>query len=118
MFHDDQIRVAATCVRVPVYRSHSESLTIETERPLSPDEAREILRKAPGVQVVDDPAADVYPMPLDTSDQDDVFVGRIREDISCAGHGLNLWVCGDQIRKGAATNAVQIAELLVKYDMI
>lgn len=118
MFHDDQIRVAATCVRVPVYRSHSESLTIETERPLSPDEAREVLRKAPGVTVVDDPANDVYPMPLDTSDQDNVFVGRIREDISCPGHGLNLWVCGDQIRKGAATNAVQIAELLVEYGMI
>ncbi len=118
MFHDDQIRVAATCVRVPVYRSHSESLTIETERPLSLDEAREVLRKAPGVTVVDDPANDVYPMPLDTSDQDNVFVGRIREDISCPGHGLNLWVCGDQIRKGAATNAVQIAELLVEYGMI
>ncbi len=118
MFHDDQIRVAATCVRVPVYRSHSESLTIETERPLSPDEAREVLRHAPGVTVVDDPGAGVYPMPLDTSDQDNVFVGRIREDISCSGNGLNLWVCGDQIRKGAATNTVQIAELLIKKGLI
>ena len=118
MFHDDSIRVAATCVRVPVYRSHSESLCIETQLPLSPEQARDILRQAPGVQVHDDPANGVYPMPLDTSGQDDVFVGRIREDISCPGHGLNLWVCGDQVRKGAATNAVQIAELLIKENLI
>ncbi len=107
--------VNCTCVRVPVMRSHSESITLEFERPLSPEEARAILAEAPGVKVVDDPANLRYPMPLDTSDQDLIYVGRIRSDIS-APEGVNsltFWCCGDQIRKGAATNAVQIAEYLV-----
>ena len=85
-------------MRVPVLRSHSEALTIETERPLTPDEARELLRNAPGVKVVDEPSLKRYPMPLDTSDQDLIYAGRIRVDESAEGNGLVLWVCGDQIR--------------------
>lgn len=115
IMHLPNMRVNCTCVRVPVMRSHSESITVEFERPLSPDEAREILSEAPGVRVVDDPANLRYPMPLETSDQDLIYVGRIRRDLS-APEGVNaltLWCCGDQIRKGAATNAVQIAEHLV-----
>jgi aspartate-semialdehyde dehydrogenase len=112
ILHLPDLRVSCTCVRVPVLRSHSESLTIETERPLSPDEARAILEKAPGVKVIDSPANKAYPMPLFASDQDLIHVGRIRRDDSAepGRNGLVLWVCGDQIRKGAATNAVQIAE--------
>ena len=113
--HLPALRANCTCVRVPVMRSHSESITAEFERPITADEAREILSAAPGVKVVDDPAALAYPMPLDTSDQDLIYVGRIREDIS-ADDGVNsltFFCCGDQIRKGAATNAVQIAEYLV-----
>lgn len=113
MLHDDSIQISTTCVRVPVFTSHSESLQIETEKKLTAAQARELLAKAPGVQVKDDPASLIYPMPLDTSGQDDVFVGRIREDISHP-NGLALWVAGDQLRKGAATNTVQIAELLIK----
>lgn len=115
IMHLPQVRVNCTCVRVPIMRSHSESITLEFENPLSPDEAREILSTAPGVKVVDDPANLRYPMPLDTSDQDLVFVGRIRCDLSAADgvNGLTFFCCGDQIRKGAATNAVQIAEYLV-----
>jgi aspartate-semialdehyde dehydrogenase len=117
MFHDESIGVCATAVRVPVYRSHSESINIETEKPLSAEEAREILKKAPGVIVVDDPGSSRYPMPLDASDKDEVFVGRIRKDISCE-NGLALWISSDQIRKGAATNTIQIAELLIKEGLI
>ncbi|CCO09407.1 aspartate-semialdehyde dehydrogenase [Desulforamulus hydrothermalis] len=117
IMHDDNIQITATTVRVPVYRSHSESINIETERKLTAAAAKEILAQAPGVIVQDDIADNIYPMPLYTSHQDEVFVGRIREDNSIA-HGLNLWVVGDQIRKGAATNAVQIAELLLKYDCL
>lgn len=115
IMHLPEVRVNCTCVRVPIMRSHSESITLEFENPLSPDEAREILSTAPGVKVVDDPANLRYPMPLDTSDQDLVFVGRIRRDLSAADgvNGLTFFCCGDQIRKGAATNAVQIAEYLV-----
>ncbi|MBR3317322.1 MAG: aspartate-semialdehyde dehydrogenase [Atopobiaceae bacterium] len=112
--HLPNLRVNCTCVRVPIMRSHSESITAEFERPITPDEARAALEAAPGVKVVDDPAAMRYPMPLETSDQDLVFVGRIRRDTS-APDGVNaitFFCCGDQIRKGAATNAVQIAELL------
>ena len=114
IMHLPEVRVNCTCVRVPVMRSHSESITCEFERPISPDEAREILASAPGVKVVDDPANLGYPMPLDTSDQDLVYVGRIRRDLSAPDgvNSLTFWCCGDQIRKGAATNAVQIAELL------
>lgn len=114
IMHDDTIAITATTVRVPVYRSHSESVNIETDRKLTAGEARKVLSAAPGVIVIDNPAGKEYPMPLFCSDKDEVFVGRIREDNSI-DKGLNIWVVADQIRKGAATNAVQIAELLVKY---
>lgn len=107
-----ELMVNCTCVRVPVYCSHSESITIETERELTPEKARELLAKAPGVRVADDPARLLYPMPVDTSGQDLVFVGRIRRDISTDRPSLSFWCCGDQLRKGAATNAVQILEIL------
>lgn len=106
---EPELRISATTVRVPVFRSHSESINIETEKSLSPEEAREILRAAEGVVVVDDPEAMQYPMPLYAAGKDPVYVGRIRKDPSVPS-GLNLWVVGDQIRKGAALNAVQIAE--------
>jgi len=114
IMHAPSLRVSCTCVRVPVFRSHSEALTIETERPLSPDEARAILKDAPGVKLIDSPLDKEYPMPLFSSDQDLVHVGRIRRDFSLeeGRNGLVLWVCGDQLRKGAATNAVQIAEIV------
>jgi aspartate-semialdehyde dehydrogenase len=110
---DDSIQVTATTVRVPVFYGHSEAVNIETERKLTPDEARRILAKAPGVKVVDDPAKNEYPMALDAAGQDLTLVGRIREDFSIA-NGLNFWVVADNLRKGAATNAVQIAELLIR----
>ena len=109
---DHSITVTATTVRVPVYIGHSESVNIETERKLTANEARALLSTAPGVQVYDDPAHAVYPMPLDAVGKDEVYVGRIREDESIP-NGLNLWVVADNLRKGAALNAVQIAELLV-----
>jgi aspartate-semialdehyde dehydrogenase len=112
ILHDQDLKMSVTAVRVPVIRSHSESVNIETERKLTPDEARSILARAPGVVVEDDPAGLKYPMPLLASYRDEVFVGRIRDDLS-SDRGLNLWLAGDQLRKGAATNAVQIAELLV-----
>lgn len=115
ILHAPNMRITATTVRVPVYRSHSESINIETERKLTAPEVKELLAKAPGVVVQDDPAQNIYPMPIDTSHKDEVFVGRIREDNS-HDSAINLWVAGDQIRKGAATNSVQIAELLVKYQ--
>ena len=110
---DDSIQVTATTVRVPVFYGHSEAVNIETERKLTPEEARQILAKAPGVKVVDNPAKNEYPMPLDAAGQDLTLVGRIREDFSIA-NGLNFWVVADNLRKGAATNAVQIAELLIR----
>lgn len=113
ILHCPGLQVNCTCVRVPVFRSHSESITIETERKLTVEKARELLASAPGVKLVDDPANNLYPMPVDSSDQDLVFAGRIREDFT-APNALQLWVCGDQVRKGAATNAVQIAELVAK----
>ncbi|MGN9234984.1 aspartate-semialdehyde dehydrogenase [Atopobiaceae bacterium HCP3S3_D6] len=115
IMHLPDLRVNCTCVRVPVMRSHSESITVEFERPITPDEARVALAAAPGVKVVDDPANLRYPMPLETSDQDLVYVGRVRRDLSAPDgvSSLTFWCCGDQIRKGAATNAVQIAEYLV-----
>ena len=118
IMHLPELAVCCTCVRVPVLRSHSESVTLEFERDITLDEAREALAAAPGVKLVDDRAAenahDRYPMPLDTSDQDLVWVGRLRRDISNpnAARGITFWCVGDQIRKGAATNAVQIAKLL------
>jgi aspartate-semialdehyde dehydrogenase len=110
---DDSIRVTATTVRVPVFYGHSEAVNIETERKLTPAGARQILSGAPGVKVVDDPAKFKYPMPLDAAGQDLTFVGRIREDFSIE-NGLNFWVVADNLRKGAATNAVQIAEILIQ----
>ena len=119
IMHLPELRVNCTCVRVPVLRSHSESITLEFERDITVEEAREILAAAPGVKLVDDLDAenvhDRWPMPLDTSDQDLIYVGRVRRDISNPDpkRGITFWCCGDQIRKGAATNAVQIAQLLV-----
>lgn len=112
IMHSD-VKCSAMCVRVSSLRAHSESVWIETERPLSVEEAREALSKAPGVTLRDDPATQTYPMPLYTAGTDDVYVGRIRKDIS-NDNGLTLWLSGDQIRKGAALNAVQIAEYLIK----
>lgn len=117
ILHNPELKVNCTCVRVPVYRSHSESITIETEKEISPEKARELLKNAAGVKLVDDAHNKQYPMPLDTSDQDLIYVGRIRKDIS-KENSLVLWCCGDQVRKGAATNAVQIAELLVKENLV
>ncbi len=110
---DSSIKVTATTVRVPVFRGHSESVNIELERPLSANEARALLAKAPGVIVMDDPKRNIYPMPLDATGNDAVYVGRIREDKSVE-HGLNLWIVSDNLRKGAALNAIQIAEELIK----
>jgi len=109
---DDSIRVTATTVRVPVYVGHSESVNIETEKKLTANEARAILSEAPGVLLYDDPAHKVYPMPIDVAGKDEVFVGRIREDESIP-NGLNLWIVADNLRKGAALNAIQIAEELI-----
>ena len=113
IMHLPELNVSCTCVRVPVMRSHSISVQLKFDRPVSVEEAREVLAKAPGVKLVDDLKNKQYPMPLDTSGQDIVFVGRIRPDLTDA-NGLCLWCCGDQVRKGAATNCIQIAELLVK----
>ncbi len=112
IMEDDSIRVSATTVRVPVFHCHSESVNIETERKLAPNEARAILSTAPGVLVYDDPQRKLYPMPIDAAGQDAVYVGRIREDGSIP-NGLNLWVVSDNLRKGAALNAIQIAEELI-----
>ena len=113
IMHLPELLVSCTCVRVPVVRSHSISATMHFDRPISVAEAREAIANAPGCRLVDDLGNKQYPMPLDTSDQDIVIVGRIRPDLTdpC---GLSLWCCGDQVRKGAATNAIQIAELLIK----
>ena len=113
MLHDDSLRITCTCVRVPVLRAHSESLNLEFEEEITPAEARAILDAAPGVKVMDDPAAKLYPMPVEAAEEYDVRVGRIRQDISRSDRrGLELFVSGDQVLKGAALNAVQIAELL------
>lgn len=111
ILEDDSIRAVATCVRVPVFNGHCEALFAEFEKPISPQHARDILAAAPGVKVVDNLGADEYPMPISVSGQDDVFVGRIRADESVP-NGLAMFVAGDNIRKGAATNAIQIAEAL------
>ena len=113
ILHLPDLKVSCTCVRVPVVRSHSVSVVLRTREKISVERARELIAKAPGCRLVDDLKNRVYPMPLDTSDQDIVFVGRIRDDLTDE-RGLNLWCCGDQVRKGAATNTVQIAELLLK----
>jgi aspartate-semialdehyde dehydrogenase len=113
----EEVGISATCARVPVISGHSESINVQTTRDLSPDDCRALLAEAPGVVVVDEPAAGRYPTAIDAAGRDDVFVGRVRRD---PGHErcLNLWVVGDNLRKGAATNAVQIAELLVERDLV
>ncbi len=112
ILHLPDLVVSCTCGRVPVGRSHSVSVVVRTQEKISVEKARELLKDAPGVKLVDDLKNKQYPMPLDTSNQDLVYVGRIRDDLTDA-KGLNLWCCGDQVRKGAATNAVQIAELVI-----
>ena len=117
MLHDEDIRITATAVRVPVLRSHSEAITVETKQPITIEQAKECFSKASGVIVVDDIAHNLYPMPIDCSYKDEVFVGRIRKDLAF-DNGLSFWVVADQLRKGAATNAVQIAELLVSKNLV
>ncbi len=113
IFGDSSIQVTATTVRVPVFVCHAESINIETERKVSANEARALLSAAPGIQVYDDPSRNLYPLPIDVVGTDDVYVGRVREDESIP-NGLNLWVVADNLRKGAALNAVQIAEVLFR----
>ena len=113
IMEDDSIKVTATTVRVPVFYSHSESVNIETAKKITADEVKKLLKKAPGVKVLDNPAKKVYPMPIDAAGCDETFVGRIREDESIK-NGINMWIVSDNIRKGAALNAVQIAEILIE----
>ncbi|MBI4974599.1 MAG: aspartate-semialdehyde dehydrogenase [Candidatus Omnitrophica bacterium] len=113
IMEDASIQINATCVRVPVFYAHSESVNLETERHITADEVRKILSKAPGVRVIDDPNKQAYPMPADAEGRDEVFVGRIRDDLSIE-NGISMWIVSDNIRKGAALNAIQIAEYLVK----
>ena len=112
IMHDDKIRISATTVRVPVRTGHSESVYIETKESITPQKVRDLLKKAPGVVVIDEPAKNLYPMPKDAEGKDQTFVGRIRRDCFVK-NGLWLWVVADNLRKGAATNAVQIAECLI-----
>jgi aspartate-semialdehyde dehydrogenase len=113
IMEDDSIQVTATTVRVPVFYGHSESVNIETEAPISASEVKTMLATAPGIQVVDDPSGNVYPLPIDAAGQDLTYVGRIRDDESIT-NGINMWIVADNIRKGAATNTVQIAEILAQ----
>ena len=114
IFEDEDIAVGVTCIRVPVLRAHCESITFECEKPITEDEVRTLLSDAPGVRIVDDRAKNHFPMPVDASGQDDVLVGRIRRDLSDpSGHSISMFVAADQILKGAALNAVQIAEYLI-----
>ncbi|XP_068648132.1 uncharacterized protein [Aristolochia californica] len=114
IWNDNDVKLTATCIRVPVMRAHAESVNLQFEKPLDEDTARDILKKAAGVIVIDDRTSNIFPTPLEVSNKDDVAVGRIRQDVSQDGnHGLDIFVCGDQIRKGAALNAVQIAEKLL-----
>jgi len=117
IMHAPDIRVSATCARVPVFYGHSEAVTIETEEPITPEEARHLLKEAPGVIVEDDPQNNIYPMPVEVAGKDEVFVGRIRKDLAFED-GLSMWIVADNLRKGAATNAVQIAETLLYYSLI
>jgi aspartate-semialdehyde dehydrogenase len=116
IMHTD-IEVSSTCVRVPVLRNHSEAIWVETEEPLELEQVRDALSKAPGITVQDDPAKQVYPMPLGSASEDDIFVGRLRKDISNS-KGITFWCVGDQIKKGAALNAVQIAEYMVEKGLV
>ena len=115
--HAEDMAISATCVRVPVFAGHSEAIHVELSQPMSPDQARHILAQAPGIKVLDDPAISLYPQPWSAAGTDEVFVGRIREDASNP-NGLALWVVADNLRKGAALNAVQIAEEMVKRDWV
>lgn len=115
IFGDDSIQVNPTCIRIPVANCHSESITVETEKPISPEEAKELFSAFPGIVVVDDLKNGKYPLPNECSGRDEVFIGRIRKDISHP-NGLSFWCVSDNLRKGAATNAVQIAELLTKHQ--
>ena len=118
IFEDEQIAIGVTCVRVPVLRAHCEAITFECEKPITEDEVRAILSKAPGVKIVDDRAKNYFPMPIDASGQDDVLVGRIRKDLSDpSGRSISMFVSADQLLKGAALNAIQIAELLPQRIM-
>lgn len=117
IMEDERINISATCVRVPVFNSHSEAVTLETEKKIEIEKLREILSNSPGVVVKDNPGDNVYPLPLMCAGRDEVFVGRIREDISI-DRGINLWIVADNLRKGAALNAVQIAELLVENALV
>lgn len=116
IMEDDSIAVTSTTVRVPVFYGHSESVNIETEKKLLPSEAKEILKKAPGIVVVDDPKNNLYPLAIDAAGKDETFVGRIREDFSIE-NGLNMWIVSDNVRKGAALNTVQIAEYLIEHHL-
>lgn len=115
IMHTDDIAVSAMCVRVPVLRAHSEAIWVETESPISVEDARKAFEQAPGLVVMDNPAEKEYPMPLHIADKDPVYVGRLRKDL-CNDFGLTFWVVGDQIKKGAALNAVQIAQYLLKHE--
>ncbi|MEN9871463.1 MAG: hypothetical protein RLZZ171_2455, partial [Cyanobacteriota bacterium] len=117
IFGDPDIAITATCVRVPVLRAHSEAINLEFEQPFDVKQARELIAAAPGVKLVEDWQSNYFPMPIDATGKDPVLVGRIRQDISC-DRGLELWLCGDQIRKGAALNAIQIAELLLQKNLL
>ena len=117
IFDDPNLRITATCVRVPVLRAHSEALNLEFGQPFDVDKARSLIAQAPGVTLVEDWQKNYFPMPIDASGKDDVLVGRIRQDISHS-NSLDLWLCGDQIRKGAALNAVQIAELIIEKNWL
>jgi aspartate-semialdehyde dehydrogenase len=117
ILHEPELKIAATCVRVPVQVGHSESVMIETGEAIEPDEVRSILERARGVVVEDDPAARVYPTPLHVAGRDEVFVGRIRKDLS-SERGINLWIVSDNLRKGAALNAVQIAEQAMEMGVL
>ena len=117
ILHDSKVMVSATCVRVPVAVSHSEAIHIEFDNAVSPDRAREVLGAQPGITIVDDPLSNVYPMPIDAADTDDVLVGRVRKDVSNP-NGLALWVVCDNLRKGAALNAIQIAEEMMQRDIV
>ena len=117
ILHDSEVMVSATCVRVPVTISHSEAMHIEFDKPVSTDEARELINNSPGMRVMDDPHADVYPMPINATGIDDVLVGRIRKDVSNP-NGIALWAVCDNLRKGAALNAIQIAEEMMERDIV
>lgn len=117
ILHEPEMLISATCVRVPVFYGHSEAIHIEFENPFLPDDARKVLNDFPGISVIDNPQNNEYPMPLNSANNNDVFVGRIRKDLSC-DNGLALWVVSDNLRKGAALNAMQIAEHMIKMGLI